>query len=69
MFDGTLGNFNEGEINIELKPGATPFRGKPYPIPQAQKDLMRKEVDRLVQLGVLEGSHKDITEWGAPEKE
>ena len=41
LFDGTLGNFNEGKINIELKPGATPFRGQSYPILQAQKDLMR----------------------------
>jgi len=27
---------------------------------------MRNEVDRLVQLGVLEGPLKDIPEWGAP---
>ena len=66
LFDGTLGNFNQGEIDITLKPSATPFRGESYPIPQAQKDLMRNEVDRQVQLGVLEGPRKDIPEWGAP---
>jgi len=66
LFDGTLGNFNDGEIDMTLKPGVTPFRGRPYPIPHAQKDLMRREVDRLVQLGVLEGPLKDIPEWGAP---
>jgi len=66
LFDGTLGNFNDGEIDITLKPGVTPFRVRPYPIPHAQKDLMRREVDRLVILGVLEGPLKDIPEWGAP---
>jgi len=50
LFDGTLGNFNEGEIDISLKPGVTPFRGRPYPIPHAQKHLMRREVDNILSI-------------------
>ena len=37
LFDGTLGDWNRPPISIELKEGATPYHGRPYPIPQVHK--------------------------------
>ena len=33
LFDGTLGKWNMGAYDIELRPDATPYHAKPYPIP------------------------------------
>ena len=33
LFDGTLGTWKNTKYNIELKPGATPYHGRPYSIP------------------------------------
>jgi len=34
LFDGTLGDWNRPPVYIELKEGAKPYHGRPYPIPQ-----------------------------------
>jgi hypothetical protein len=33
LFDGTLGDWDRPPISIELKEGAKPYHGRPYPIP------------------------------------
>ena len=33
VFDGTLGTWKNTKYNIELKPGVTPYHGRPYSIP------------------------------------
>eukprot|EP00957_Ditylum_brightwellii_P088925 6771662-Ditylum_brightwellii.AAC.1 len=33
LFDGTLGIWKDTKYNIELKPGATLYHGRPYSIP------------------------------------
>ena len=33
LFDGTLGTWKTDLVNLELKPGATPYYGHPYQIP------------------------------------
>jgi hypothetical protein len=33
LFDGTLGDWNMPPVSIELKDGAKPYHGRPYPIP------------------------------------
>eukprot|EP00957_Ditylum_brightwellii_P073323 5572775-Ditylum_brightwellii.AAC.1 len=35
LFDGTMGTWKNTKYDIELKPGATPYHGKPYSIPRA----------------------------------
>ena len=52
-FAGTCGRWKRKEINLELKEDAKPYYGKPYQIPQAYRELVRKEVDRLEKEGVL----------------
>jgi hypothetical protein len=53
LFDGTLGDWNRPPISIELKEGATPYHGRPYPIPQVHKATLMKEINRLVDIGVM----------------
>ena len=53
LFDGTLGKWNMGAYNIELRPDATPYHARAFPIPQAYTDTLKLEVDRLEKAGVL----------------
>jgi hypothetical protein len=53
LFDGTLGDWRGEEVNFELQLGAKPYHGKPFPIPQFHLATIKKEVKRLVEIGVL----------------
>ena len=64
MFQGTLGQWNGDEVHFDLKPDATPWHGRPYPVPRVHRDTVRKEVDRLVSIDVLEPVQD--SEWGSP---
>jgi hypothetical protein len=50
LFDSTLGDWNRPPVSIELKDGAEPYHGRPYPIPipQIHKTTLMKEIDRLM---------------------
>ena len=37
LFDGTLGDWRTEPVSFELKPGATPFRGRAFPVPKLHK--------------------------------
>ena len=64
LFDGTLGTFNMDPYDIELVEGAQPFHLKrAYTIPQAYLKTVKLEVERLVQLGILEKIND--SEWAA----
>ena len=64
LFDGTLGEWKTTPAHLELKDGATPYHGRPYPVPHIQKEMLRKEVDRLEKLGVLK--REDDSEHAYP---
>ena len=53
LFYGTVGDWKEELVNFELKPDAKPYRGRPFPVPQVHKDIIKKEFARLVEIGVL----------------
>ena len=53
LFDGTLGKWNMGAYEIELKPDATPYHSKAFPIPHIHTATLKLEVERLVEAGVL----------------
>ncbi len=40
LSDGTLGDWNRPPISIELKEGAKPYHGRPYPVAQVHKSLL-----------------------------
>src|SRR6201996_6517394 len=60
--DGRLGNYDE-KIEIELKPGTKPVSLPPFPVSPAQREVMDKQMDSWIQLGVIEPSKSP---WGAP---
>ena len=64
LFDGTLGTWKTPPVNLDLKDDATPMCSRPYPVPRVHKAMFRKEVERLVKLGVFEEANN--SELGAP---
>jgi RNase H-like domain found in reverse transcriptase/Integrase zinc binding domain/Reverse transcriptase (RNA-dependent DNA polymerase) len=55
LFRGTLGEWPDEEISVELTPDAVPYHcGKPIRIPHVHLETLKKEVQRLVEIGVLE---------------
>jgi hypothetical protein len=64
LFDGTLEKWTGEPYYIELKPDAIPYHARPFPVPRIHKQTLRKEVERLCQLGVL--TQINHSEWGAP---
>ena len=64
MFDGTLGNYTGSTYKIELKEKVAPYHAKPFPIPKVLETTLKKEVERLVKIGVLKKINN--SEWAAP---
>ncbi|KAL7533117.1 hypothetical protein ACHAWF_007608 [Thalassiosira exigua] len=64
LFDGSLGRYPGEPKHIELEPGAQPVYCRPYPVPRVHMETLKKELDHLVELGVL--SPVRDTEWGLP---
>jgi hypothetical protein len=54
LFDGTLGDWKTKLVSFQLHKGASPYHGRAFPVPKIHKETLIKEVNRLVQLGVLE---------------
>ena len=42
LFDGTLGDWDTEPIHLQLKPAATPFHGRPFPIPRIHLETLKK---------------------------
>ena len=67
MFQGKLGKWVGEEVSFELKEGAMPWQGRPYPIPKIHERTIKKEVDRLVEIDVLEKiTSAESGGWGSP---
>lgn len=49
--------------DVELMPGTTPIRQAPYRVPQTKKDLIKKEVDYLLENGLAVPSNSP---WASP---
>ena len=64
LFDGTLGDWRTEPAHLELKENISPFHGRAYQVPRIHRDTLRKEVDRLVQLGVLK--LENDSQWASP---
>jgi hypothetical protein len=65
LFDGTLGEFNMKPISLQLmNKERKPVHAHPYTVPRSVEQQLRKEIARLVDIGVLE---EDFTsEWASP---
>ena len=64
LFDGTLGRYPGKPMHIELEEGAQPVYRRPYPVPVVHMETFRRELEHLVQIGVLTPTRD--TEWGLP---
>jgi len=64
LFDGTLGHWNTEPVDIELEDNVKPSNSRYYPVPRINKDAFRKEILRLVEIGVL--TEVQESAWGTP---
>ncbi len=64
LFDGMLGDWRLPPVLFELKEGAKPCHGRPYPIPKIHKATLMKEIDRLILIGVLKW--QPSSKWALP---
>jgi hypothetical protein len=64
LFDGTLGDWKLPPVSFELKEGAKPYHGRPYPIPKIHKVTLMKEIYCLVAIGVLKW--QPSSKWASP---
>ena len=54
LFDGTLGIQKTYPVDFELESYAKKICSRPYPVPKVHVKFFKKEVERLVLLGVLD---------------
>ena len=64
IFDGTLGMWNTTPVDLELKDDAKPVCSWPYLLLKVHAMMFKKEVERIVRLGVLEEENDSV--WDAP---
>ena len=64
MSTGTLGTWKTDPVDFELKEDARPVCSRPYPVPKLHAEISKKDVERLVLLGVH--NVENDSEWGAP---
>ncbi len=64
LFDGMLGDWKLPPVSFELKEGAKPYHGRPYPIQKIHKATLMKEIDCLILIGVLKG--QPSSKWALP---
>ena len=64
LFDGTLGIWDTEPVHLELKEGAKPYHGRPYPVPKAHKETLMKEIQRMCDIGIL--AWQPESEWASP---
>jgi hypothetical protein len=64
LFDGTFGDWKTKPVSCQLMEGASPYHGRAFLVPKVHKDTIKKEVESLCKLGVLE--RQPASEWALP---
>eukprot|EP00804_Cyclotella_cryptica_P011519 CCRYP_019883-RA/>CCRYP_019883-RA protein AED:0.08 eAED:0.25 QI:0/-1/0/1/-1/1/1/0/404 len=64
LFSGKLGDWDCKPVSLQLKEGAQPYHGRPFPIPKKHVEITKREVQMLCDLGVLKW--QDDSEWESP---
>ena len=54
LFDGTLGDLKPKPVSLQVRPDSTPYHGRAFPVPKINLKVLKKELKRLCELGVLE---------------
>jgi hypothetical protein len=47
-----MGDLNDETVHIETKPETMPYHGKAYQVPHVHEAVLKKELDRLVKIGI-----------------
>ena len=63
LWDGALGTIRATEHRIPLEPGTKPIRSMPYRKGPAMREMVAKEVHKMLNAGVIEPAS---TEWASP---
>lgn len=61
LFDNKLKKFAGDKIHLDLKPDAVPHATRAYTVPHNHLEVFKRELDRLVSIGVLEEGSR--SEW------
>ncbi|XP_047999709.1 uncharacterized protein K02A2.6-like [Leguminivora glycinivorella] len=64
IFDGGLGRFNGGEIQLRLRDGAVPIYCRARPLPYALLRRVDNELDSMLRDGIIEPV--DSSDWATP---
>ena len=64
IFQGRCGQWKGNPVEIHMKEGSHPKVIRPFPVPQAYRDLVKKEVNRLTEIGLL--TKVKEAEWSSP---
>ena len=54
LFNGELRAFTDEKIHLDIDPTVTPHRSRAYAVPHLHRELFKRELERLVKIGVLE---------------
>jgi hypothetical protein len=65
LFVLTLGNWKTDPVDLELKDkNEKSYHVRAYPVPHSQEQLLKDEVQQLVDFGVLRKVNR--SEWASP---
>ena len=64
LFGGTLGVYPHKKFHIEVEKDAQPKHSRPYAVPHVHLETFKKELEHLIELGVLEP--QGTSEWALP---
>ena len=64
MYEGTIGTLNIKPVHFVLKPNATPFHAKPFPILKAYKNLTKEDCEQFEKHTIWHRTLNSV--WAAP---
>ena len=59
-----MGFYPHKKVHIEIDPNAKPVHKRPYAVPRVHLDTFKRELDHLVEIGVL--SPQGMSAWASP---
>ena len=54
LFSGKLGKYNGEKVHLDIDPNAEPHAARAYSVPRKHEARFKEELERLVEIGVLE---------------
>ena len=64
LFNGELKVYPHQQLHLDIDPSIKPHVSRAYPIPRTQLNTFKKELDRLVEIGVLEKQGRSAWQSG-----